>query len=106
MLIQGGIVKLLSSTASLLTLLLPPSLAAAQEVGIPVCDDFIAKYESCVTGKIPAASQAEFANALTQWRTEWKKLAADPNNNMILTGICNQMQAQSKASLSPFGCAF
>jgi hypothetical protein len=98
--------KLLSSTASLLPLLLTPSLAAAQEVGIPVCDDFIAKYEACVTGKIPAASQAEFANALTQWRTEWKKLAADPNNNMILTGICNQMQAQSKASLSPFGCAF
>ena len=73
-------------TASLLTLLLTPSLAAAQEVGIPACDDFIAKYEACVTGKIPAASQAEFANALTQWRTEWKKLAADPNNNMVSAG--------------------
>ena len=85
---------------------LAPSLAAAQEIGIPACDDFIAKYEACVSGKIPAASQVEFTNALAQWRTQWKQLAADPNNNMILTGICNQMQQQSKASFTPYGCAF
>jgi hypothetical protein len=85
---------------------LVPTFASAQEVGIPACDDFIAKYEACVSGKIPAAAQVELTNALGQWRTEWKKLAADPNNNMILTGICNQMQQQSKASFTPYGCAF
>ena len=93
-------------TATLFALTLSPSLAYAQEIGIPACDDFIAKYVACVSGKIPATAQTEFTNALAQWRADWKKLAADPNNNMILTGICNQMQEQSKASFTPYGCAF
>jgi hypothetical protein len=90
----------------LAALSLTPSLAFAQEIGIAACDDFIAKYEACITGKLPAETQAQFTGALTEWRTEWKKLAADPNNNMILTGVCNQMQEQTKASLTPYGCAF
>lgn len=86
--------------------LVTSEMAFAQEVGIKACDDFIAKYEACVTDKIPAASQAAFKTALTQWRTEWKQLASDPNNNLILTGVCNQIQEQSKAAFTPYGCAF
>ena len=85
---------------------LTSDFALAQEIGIKACDDFIARYEACVTDKIPAASQAEFKSALTQWRTEWKQLASDPNNNLILTGVCNQIQEQSKAAFTPYGCAF
>jgi hypothetical protein len=96
-------------TAILLMLAASPltsDLAFAQEVGIKACDEFIAKYEACVADKIPAASQTEFKNALTQWRTEWKQLASDPNNSLILTGVCNQIQEQSKAAFTPYGCAF
>jgi hypothetical protein len=64
-----------------------PSFVQAQEIGIPACDDFIAKYVACVADKIPAAAQTEFQNALVQWRTEWKKLAADSNNRTLLTHL-------------------
>jgi len=80
--------------------------AGAAEVGIPVCDDFLAKYEACVTGKIPAAQQATFKAQLDQLRTSWSKLAQNPNTRPTLEGACKQTIEQMKASMTPYGCSF
>jgi hypothetical protein len=35
-----------------------------------------------------------------------KQLASDPNNDPILTGVCSQIQDQSKTAFTPYGCVF
>ena len=80
--------------------------ASAQTVGIQACDDFIAKYETCVAKFVPADQRAEYDANIANWRQEWSAAAQDANNKLILTGVCNQMQEQSKATFEPLGCAF
>src|SRR5215212_2889212 len=47
--------------------------AAGDKTGVPECDDFIAKYEACVSGKVPEAQRAMFNTSIKQWRDAWQK---------------------------------
>ena len=76
------------------------------KIGVAECDDFIAKYEACVSGKVPAAQQAMFKNSIEQWRKSWKDLAANPTTKATLASVCKTQLDQSKASLSSFGCTW
>lgn len=80
--------------------------SAGDKIGVAECDDFITKYEACVTGKVPAAQQAAFKSSIEQWRKSWKDLAANPQTKPTLTSVCKTQLDQSKASLSSFGCAW
>ena len=70
------------------------------------CDDFIAKYEACVSGKVPAAQQATFKPAIEQWRSSWKKLADNPATKGTLASVCKSSLDQAKASLASYGCTW
>jgi hypothetical protein len=80
--------------------------AAAQQVGVPVCDDFLTKYEACVSGKVPAAQQATFKASIDQVRKTWTDAAKNPTAKAALESSCKQTADQLKASLTPYGCAF
>jgi hypothetical protein len=41
---------------------------SAQTTGVAACDDFLKKYEICVTSKVPAAQKATFQGQLEQMR--------------------------------------
>jgi hypothetical protein len=79
---------------------------SAQSVGIAACDDFLKKYEACVTSKVPAAQQATFKGQLDQMRKAWSDAAKTPNAKTTLEGSCKQSAEQMKTSMSAFGCAF
>jgi len=79
---------------------------SGEKIGIPECDDFIAKYEACVSGKVPEMVRGQFKNALTEWRKNWKKLAEDPANKEQLTKACKQAAEQQAAALKSYGCTF
>ncbi|HLL28133.1 MAG TPA: hypothetical protein VKT73_10885 [Xanthobacteraceae bacterium] len=80
--------------------------ATAADIGIPACDDFLAKYEVCVSGKIPAAQQATFKAQLDQLRASWTTLAQNPNTRPTLEAACKQTADQMKAAMTPYGCSF
>ena len=80
--------------------------AGAQQVGIAVCDDFLAKYEACVSGKVPAAQQSTFKASVDQVRKAWIDAAKNPQTKAALESSCKQTADQLKASLTPYGCAF
>ena len=80
--------------------------ASADKIGVPECDDFITKYEACVTGKVPAAQQAAFKSSIETWRKSWKDLAANPQTKATLTSVCKTQLDQAKTSLSSFGCTW
>jgi hypothetical protein len=81
-------------------------VASAAEVGIPACDEFLTKYEACVTGKIPAAQQPAFKAQLDQLRASWAAAAQNPSARPSLEAACKQTADQMKASMTPYGCSF
>jgi hypothetical protein len=82
------------------------TVASAAEVGIPACDEFLVKYEACVTTKIPAAQQATFKAQLDQIRASWSAIAQNPSTRPTLETACKQTADQMKASMAPYGCSF
>jgi len=77
--------------------------ASGDKVGIPECDDYIAKYEAC-TPKVPEAGRAAYKNSLDQVRASWKKLAADPATRGSLAAACKQATETAAASWKMYGC--
>ena len=79
---------------------------AGEMVGVPACDDFLAKYEACVSGKIPAAQQPTFKSSVDQMRASWAAAAKNPNAKPALEAACRQSVEHIKASTAAYGCAF
>ncbi|HEY3104248.1 MAG TPA: hypothetical protein VGJ69_11690 [Pyrinomonadaceae bacterium] len=79
---------------------------AGDKIGVPECDDFIAKYDACVSNKVPEMVRAQYKDAIARWRSEWRKLAADPATKAQLAATCKQIAEQQNAALKSFGCSF
>ena len=77
---------------------------SAADIGVPQCDAFIAKYESCVSNKVPESARGQYQIALEQWRVSWKKLADSPKTKAALAEACQQADSQQRMSLRQFGC--
>lgn len=82
------------------------SASSDDKIGVPECDDFIAKYDSCVSNKVPEMVRAQYKDAIARWRTEWKKMANDPATRSHLAATCKQAAEQQAAALKSFGCNF
>ena len=80
--------------------------SSGDKIGIAECDDFIAKYEACVSGKVPEAARASYQTALKQWRESWKKLAENPQTKGTLAAACKQAKEQQEAALKSYGCTW
>lgn len=80
--------------------------SSGDKVGVPECDDFITKYEACVTSKVPEAARAQFNASLKQWRDTWRQAASTPQGKAGLAQGCKMIAEQSKQSMQPYGCSF
>src|SRR2546421_4767917 len=80
--------------------------ASGDKIGVPECDDFIAKYDACVSSKVPEVARAQYQNAIKQWRDSWRKLAADPATKGSLAAACKQAREQQEAALKSYGCTW
>jgi hypothetical protein len=79
---------------------------SATQVGIVECDNFITAYENCVSSKVPEAARAQMKNAVTTWRTEWKKLADNPQTRGTLAAACKTQREATVAQMKAYGCTF
>ena len=80
--------------------------STVEKIGVPECDDFIAKYDACVSSKVPEVVRAQYKSAVDQWRTSWKKLAENPATKGTLAAACKQAAAQQEAALKQYGCTW
>ena len=93
-----------TTTATTTTTTAPSTTASSSEkIGVPECDEFIAKYEAC-TSKVPEIVRAQYKSAVERWRSEWKKLAADPATKGQLAAACKQAAEQQAAAWKMYGC--
>ncbi|HEY3040139.1 MAG TPA: hypothetical protein VGJ66_15480 [Pyrinomonadaceae bacterium] len=79
---------------------------AGEKIGVPECDEFITAYEACVSGKVPEAARAQYKAGIEQWRTSWRKLAADPTTRPSLVAVCKQSAESARTSMKTYGCTF
>jgi len=78
--------------------------STGEKIGVPECDDFIAKYEACAS-KVPEFARAQYKDGVARWRAEWKKLADDPETKGTLVAACKQAMEQQTAAWKAYGCA-
>ena len=82
------------------------SAGAAEPLGVPLCDDFLTKYEACIKTKVPAAQQPAAAAMVDQMRASWAGMAADATMKPQLEMSCRMSIEQVKPMLQPHGCTF
>jgi len=80
--------------------------ASDDKIGIPECDDYIAKYESCVRSKVPEAMRAQMESTLKTARDNWKKAAENAQSRGTLAAACKQASDAAAASMKTWGCTF
>jgi len=80
--------------------------SAGDKIGVPECDDYIAKYESCVRSKVPEAMRAQLESSLKTARENWKKAAENTVTRGSLATACKQANAAAAASMKAYGCSF
>ena len=76
------------------------------KIGVPECDEYIAKYEACINGKVPEAQRAMFKTSFDTMRKTWKDAAANPQAKAGLATGCKQALETAKQSMSAFSCAW
>jgi len=79
--------------------------STGEKIGEPECDNFIAKYDACLS-KVPEVARAQYKNALAQWREQWRGLAQNPQTKTTLVSICKQAAEQQATALKSYGCGF
>jgi hypothetical protein len=78
---------------------------SGDKVGVPECDDYLAKYDACM-GKMPEAARAQYKASMDEMRRQWAKMAANPATKAGLVQACKMATDSAKASMKSFGCEF
>lgn len=82
----------------------PGTSAAA--FGVPECDDYIAKYEACINGKMPEAARAMVRQQLDATRASWKQAASTPEGKAALATGCKVATETARSAMQAYGCTF
>ena len=80
--------------------------STGDKIGVPECDDYIAKYESCVRSKVPEAMRSQLESSLKTARENWKKAAENAQSRGTLAAACKQATDAAAASMKAWGCTF
>lgn len=64
--------------------------ATGDSTGVPECDEYIKKYEGCLS-KVPAAGKAAMETAFKAQRDSFKTSASTPEGKTALKATCKQM---------------
>ena len=79
---------------------------SGDKIGVAECDAYLAKYEECVSSKIPQAARASYASTLERTRKQWQQVAATPQGRETLAAACKLATDQSRQTMKTYGCDF
>lgn len=78
-----------------------------EKIGVPECDDFIAKYEACVSTHVPEAQQTQYRENIEGYRSAWRQqLLTNPLIKAALPAACKRHAEQARISMKQYGCEF
>jgi hypothetical protein len=76
------------------------------KIGVPECDEYIEKYEKCLTSstKIPDAAKTSMKSSFDQIRKSWKDAAATPAGKAGLAMGCKSAMDSAKQAMAAYDC--
>jgi hypothetical protein len=80
--------------------------STGDKIGVAECDEYIAKYEACLNGKVPEAARAAYKTSFETMRTTWKKAAETPQGKAALAQGCKTALEQAKTAFGSYGCTW
>jgi hypothetical protein len=80
--------------------------SAGEKTGVPVCDEYIEKYEKCLSDKVPEAARAQLRSSLDTTRKAWKEAAATPQGKAGLAQGCQAALNTARQTMSAYGCSW
>jgi hypothetical protein len=78
---------------------------ATEPVGVPECDDYLAKYDRCISEKLSDAS-AQPKRSADMMRASWRQAAADPEARTGLAETCRVALKEAKISMKAYSCSW
>lgn len=84
----------------------PSTASTGEKVGIAECDNFIAAYETCVNSKVEEGARANVRASVARLRTDWKKMADDPQMRATLAAHCKAQRETTMAAMKSYNCAW
>lgn len=82
------------------------SVSTAPNTGVAECDEYIKKYEACLTKIAAKAPQVEksMKDAFETQRKGFQTAASNPQTKATLSSTCKQAMDTAKASTSAYSC--
>ena len=84
----------------------PSTVSTGEKVGIAECDNFIAAYETCVNSKVPETARPNVRASVARLRTDWKKMADDPQLRATLAAHCKAQRETTMAAMKAYNCTW
>ena len=81
-------------------------VANVEKIGIPECDEFIAKYETCISDHIPEAKKRQYRENLAAWSRAWRQQMVNTTAKETVAAACKRHIILSREAMKPFGCEF
>ena len=79
--------------------------SSSEKIGIPECDDFIARYNACISDHVPAAKKVEYKENIDAFARAWKQQTANTDKNVV-AAACKRHSDAARETMKPFGCEF
>jgi hypothetical protein len=82
------------------------AVAAADSVGVPECDEYLTKYDKCLSEKVPEAARPQLKQSIGMMRNAWKQAASNPAAKAGLAQGCKQALETAKSAMSMYNCTW
>ena len=81
----------------------PKPVELPGKIGIPACDDYVAKYTKCIEDNVPEAARGSMMEAMAQTARLWKDAAKGPAKSSLAEACKTARDAAAEATES-MGC--
>lgn len=78
--------------------------ASAESVGVAECDEYLTKYDKCLSDKVPEAARPQMKQSIATMRSTWKQTAANPASKVGLAQGCKAALESAKTAMGAYGC--
>jgi flagellum-specific peptidoglycan hydrolase FlgJ len=78
--------------------------SGGDKIGVPSCDEYLSKYEKCVSSKVPEAARAAMTKSMQTVRKTWKQAASTDAGKKGLEASCKKMLEMAKKTMASYKC--
>ena len=80
--------------------------ATGGDTGVPECDEYLTKYETCLNEKVPAVARTQMQESFKKTRETYKTLASNPATKSGMAMGCKQALETAKTAMGSYGCTW